>query len=177
VPVRQTVHDSRCRQRAAWHHSVASAADACLQTCHSFALVPCLAPNPLCSSLVCVCVSRLSFSVPGVLNLLVLSATTGAALLSYFACMLIDPGRCVWRQRGLRGPHRRRRGVHPHSNRGCAGVQCPQSAVLAFFFACMLLLNLASVWRQMARLGCEPAPGTTGHSTRAYPSQALFRSS
>jgi hypothetical protein len=35
----------------------------------------------------------LSFSVPGVLNLLGLSLTTTAAACCYFACMTIDPGR------------------------------------------------------------------------------------
>lgn len=37
---------------------------------------------------------RLSFSVPGVLNLLVLTCTTGSALACYFTCMFTDPGRC-----------------------------------------------------------------------------------
>lgn len=41
------------------------------------------------------CHARLSFSVPGVLNLLVLSATTGSALGCYFTCMFRDPGRQV----------------------------------------------------------------------------------
>jgi len=44
----------------------------------------CDAPSAAC---------RLSFSVPGMLNLLVLTATTSAALGCYFTCMFTDPGR------------------------------------------------------------------------------------
>lgn len=35
----------------------------------------------------------LSFSVPGVLNLAVLTINTGVALYCYFCCMFFDPGR------------------------------------------------------------------------------------
>lgn len=50
----------------------------------------------MCFCLLLLCmfhVHRLSFSVPGVLNLLILTATTGSALGCYFTCMFVDPGR------------------------------------------------------------------------------------
>ena len=42
----------------------------------------------------CVILPWLSWSVPGVLNLALLTLSTGTALVCFLACVMVDPGRC-----------------------------------------------------------------------------------
>jgi hypothetical protein len=48
----------------------------------------------------CVCIPWLSYSVPGILNLFILTLTTGLSFYCYLFCVLSCPGRCAIRCNG-----------------------------------------------------------------------------